>query len=157
MVALEREHREVDEGIEAFTDGPPAIQRDRKTLIRAIHALRRHIYLEEVFLFPPLRTARLVAPVLVMLREYGQMWQTLDSLERELDAGDAGGTVLTLCRPLAVQFLHHNMKEERILYLRADDVLTSAEAGRLRAFLDSGELPEGWVCAKAQLGHGTRM
>jgi hypothetical protein len=71
MVALEREHREVDEGIEAFADGPPAGQRDRKPLIRAIHALRRHIYLEEVFLSPPLRAAGLVAPVLVMLREYG--------------------------------------------------------------------------------------
>ncbi len=157
MVALEREHREVDEGIEAFTGGPPAGQRDRKPLMRAIHALRRHIYLEEVLLFPPLRAAGLVSPVLVMLREHAQMWQMLDSLECGLDAGGAGGTVLTLCRQLAVQLLHHNLKEERILYPRANDMLTPAEAERLRAFLDSGELPEGWVCAKAQAGHGARM
>lgn len=157
MAALEREHREVDEGIEAFTGGPPAGERDRKPLMRAIHALRRHIYLEEVFLFPPLRAAGLVAPVFVMLREHAQMWQTLDALECELDAGGVDGAVLALCRQLAVRLLHHNLKEEKILYPRADDVLTAAEAGQLRAFLDSGELPEGWVRAKARAGRGTRM
>ncbi len=146
--ALEREHREVDQGIEAFT-GAPAGERDPKPLLRAVHALRRHIYLEEEFLFPPLRSAGLVAPVFVMLREHGQLWQTMDALESYLDADGPDGAARTLCRQLVVQLVHHNPKEERILYPQADEVLTEAEAGRLRAFLDSGELPGGWVCAKA--------
>ena len=82
-----------------------------------------------------------------MLREHAQIWATLDSLERELDAG--AGTGLGLCRQLTVQFLHYNLKEEKILYLRAD-ALPATAAGRLRAFLGSGQLPEGWVCTKAR-------
>jgi regulator of cell morphogenesis and NO signaling len=143
--ALEREHHEIDEGIAAFTASPG----DQRSLTRAIRALRRHIYLEEEFLFPLLCQAEpgLAAPVFVMLREHTQIWAALDALERELDDGGAG---LVLCRRLTVQLLHHNLKEEKVLYPRADDVLPPAAAGRLRSFSDSGELPEGWVCAKAR-------
>ena len=42
---LEREHREIDECIRAFTAAPG----DREPLTHAIRALRRHIYLEEEF------------------------------------------------------------------------------------------------------------
>lgn len=84
-----------------------------------------------------------------MLREHAQIWAALDSLERDLDVG-ATGTGLVLTRPLTVRLLHHNLKEEKILYPRADDVLSPAAAGRLREFLGAGELPEGWVCVKAR-------
>ena len=139
--ALEREHHEIDEQIAAFTAAPG----DRQPLIRAIRALRRHIYLEEEFLFPLLREAEpgLAAPVFVMLREHAQIWGTLDSLERATDSGT--GTGLALCKRMTVQLLHHNLKEEKILYPRADEALPAAAAG-LRAFLGSGELPGGWVC-----------
>ncbi len=147
--ALEREHREIDAGIEAFTAEPrPSEDRDPRPLKEAMRALRRHIYLEEEFVFPPLREAGLVAPVLVMLREHGQMWTVLDSLERELGDGAADDVVLSLCRRLTIQLQHHNPKEEKILYPQADDVLSAPVTERLRAFLDSGELPEGWVCQK---------
>ncbi len=146
--ALEREHHAIDEGIAAFTASPG----DRQPLARAIRALRRHIYLEEEFLFPLLCEAEpgLAAPVFVMLREHAQIWAALDSLERDLDA-DATGTGLVLTRQLTVRLLHHNLKEEKILYPRADDVLPPAAVGRLRAFLGSGEFPGGWVCVKARL------
>jgi regulator of cell morphogenesis and NO signaling len=142
--ALEREHREIDEGIAAFTAAPE----DPQPLARAIRALRHHIYLEEEFLFPLLGEAdpALRAPVFVMLREHAQIWQSLDALERE-PGGSAGHA---LCRQLASRLLHHNLKEERVLYPRADDALPPAAAGRLRAFLGTGELPEGWVCVKAR-------
>ena len=138
--ALEREHREIDEGIAAFTASPG----DPQPLARATRALRRHIYLEEEFLFPLLGEAEpaLRAPVFVMLREHAQIWAALDALERE-PGGSAGRA---LCRQLASQLLHHNLKEEKVLYPRADDVLPVAAAERLRAFLRSGELPPGWVC-----------
>ncbi len=143
-MALEREHHEIDEGIAAFTAAPG----DPQPLTRAIQALRRHIFLEEEFLFPLLCEAEpgLAAPVFVMLREHAQIWAALDSLERE----PAEGTRLTLCRQLTVRLLHHNLKEEKVLYPRADEALPPAAAGRLRVFLGSGKLPEGWVCVKAR-------
>jgi hypothetical protein len=82
--------------------------------------------------------------VFVMLREHAQIWGTLDSLERATGSGT--GTGLALCKRMTVQLLHHNLKEEKILYPRADEALPAAAAGRLRAFLGSGELPGGWVC-----------
>lgn len=148
--ALEREHHEIDEGIEAFTAEPATGSRDPKPLVRAIQALRRHIYLEEEFLFPPLREAGLMAPVFVMLREHGQMWESLDSLERDLEADPNAASILLVCHQLTVQLQHHNMKEERILYTQADQVLTAPASEHLKEFLASGELPEGWVCIKAR-------
>ena len=138
--ALEREHHEIDAGIAAFTAAPGG----RQPLTRTMGALRRHIYLEEEFLFPLLHQAEpgLAAPVFVMLRDHAQIWGTLESLEGELDAG-AG---LALCKRLAVQLLHHNLKEEKILYPRVNDLLAPAAADRLRVFLASGELPDGWLC-----------
>ena len=97
--ALERERHEIDEQIAAFTAAPG----DRQPLTRAIRALRRHIYLEEEFLFPLLREAEpgLAAPVFVMLREHAQIWGTLDSLERATNAGT--GTGLALCKRMTGQ------------------------------------------------------
>lgn len=142
--ALEREHHEIDEGIAAFAASPG----DPQPLARATGALRRHIYLEEEFLFPLLGEAApaLRAPVFVMLREHAQMWPVLDALDRE-PGGSAGHA---LCRQLASQLLHHNLKEEKVLYPQADAVLPPAAAERLKTFLASGELPEGWVCVKAR-------
>src|SRR5215472_1763865 len=122
--ALEREHREIDARIEAG---------DERSLSGAIQALRRHIYLEEEFLFPLLRDAEpaLSAPVFVMLREHGQLWQLLDSLEQEPGADGSSGTGLILSRQLTVLLLHHNLKEEKILYPRADLLLTEPAAARL--------------------------
>jgi iron-sulfur cluster repair protein YtfE (RIC family) len=144
--ALEREHHEIDAGIAAFTAAPG----DRRPLTHAVDALRRHIYLEEEFLFPLLHKAEpgLAAPIFVMLREHAQIWYTLDSLERTTDTGGSAGPALR--KQLVVRLLHHNLKEEKILYQRTSDLLTPAAADRLRAFLGSGELPDGWVCIKAR-------
>jgi len=143
--ALEREHREIDDGLETFlADGVGPDQR-RQALDRAVRALRRHIYLEEEFLFPSLRDAGLAAPVFVMLREHAQIWATLDALEQKVRHGDSGQY---LCHQLVVQLQHHNLKEERVLYPQADVVLTAPAAERLRAFLETGELPPGWVCQR---------
>ena len=151
--ALEREHHEIDEGIEAFAAGSAARVRDRAPLRAAITELRRHIYLEEEFLFPLLREAGLMAPIFVMLREHGQIWDTLDTLESDVTTDD---DVLMLCHQLAVQLQHHNLKEERIVYPQADETLPMQERARLRELLAASELPDGWACQRAGTGDGRR-
>ena len=148
--ALEREHREIDAGIERFAADPVS---DRATdwLTGSIAALRRHIYVEEEFVFPALSAGGLVAPIFVMLREHAQIWRTLDGLEREVGDGDGAPAALQLCHRLLVELQHHNLKEERILYPETDHALTAEAATRLAEFLESGSLPDGWVCVKARV------
>ncbi len=146
--ALEREHREIDEGIEAFgaehEEGGGRVE----SLTGAIAALRRHIYLEEQFLFPALRS-ELAVPTIVMLREHGEIWRTLDELEAQLAARGSDQEVRALCRELLARLAAHNGKEEPIFYTRADPGLPAAAAEELRVFLESGRMPEGWVCHDA--------
>ncbi|HJS96340.1 MAG TPA: hemerythrin domain-containing protein [Solirubrobacteraceae bacterium] len=150
--ALEREHREIDRGIEAFLVGQADGQPQTESLTWAIEALRRHIFLEEEFLFPPLREAGLVAPIFVMLREHGEIWDALDAVAAELRAGAARSTVDETCRALLAQLERHNSKEEPIIYSQADAVLTAPASASLKAFLAAGRMTEGWVCARAGVG-----
>jgi len=150
--ALEHEHREIDRGIEAFVAAQADGRRQTEPLTRAIEALRRHIFLEEEFLFPPLREAGLVAPIFVMLREHGEIWDALDVIAAELRTGAAPSTVDETCRALLAQLERHNSKEEQIIYSQADAVLTAAASAGLKAFLAAGRMPDGWVCARAGVG-----
>ena len=84
--ALQQEHHQIDAGLEAFVHGLGSGELRRDEFTRAADALRRHIYLEEAFLFPPIRDAGLVPPILVMLREHGTIWQALDALDEDVDA-----------------------------------------------------------------------
>ena len=148
--ALELEHREIDAGIAAFTSRRAADQVEPHPLTEAIAALRRHIYLEEEFLFPPLRQAGMMPPVFVMLREHGEMWKVLDVLEAALGEDPGADAVVALCDDLVPRLEAHNAKEEAILYARADAVLTDDANTELQAFLASGAMPEGWVCQRAR-------
>ncbi len=146
--ALEREHREIDRAIEEFLAGGGRGDRVA-SLLTAIEALRRHIYLEEEFLFPPMRDAGFVAPIFVMLREHGELWTTMDSIERDLGGETAEDVLSGECKWLLAQLERHNSKEEPILYPHADAVLGAPASEELVAFLESGRMPEGWVCAQA--------
>ena len=142
QAALEQEHRQIDGGIEAFIAQPT----DTAPLLQSMDALRRHIYLEEDFLFPPLREAGLVMPILVMIREHGEIWQTMDRVTELLDSNAPNDAVIEACRALLQLQEVHNAKEEPILYPQADLKLSFDVAARLQAYIDSSTLPEGWVC-----------
>jgi len=137
---LEREHHEIDAGIEAFLAGLSLGETRVQELTRAVDALRRHIYLEEEFLFPPLRAAGMITPVLVMLREHGEIWRTLDTIQiLDSDADREGAR--ERCSELLAQLASHNAKEEPIIYPQGDAVLTDEAKRDLRRFIDSGRMP----------------
>ncbi|HET7682296.1 MAG TPA: hemerythrin domain-containing protein [Marmoricola sp.] len=146
--ALEREHREIDGGIEAFVAGTGGAAAAVEHLRTALAALRRHIYLEEEFLFPPLRAAGLLGPIMVMLLEHGELWRTMDGLEQSLVDGDPDVQRAT-CTALLAALENHNGKEEQILYSQADTVLSEDASAELRDFMANEELPAGWVCQRA--------
>ena len=139
--ALTAEHRAIDDGIEAFLgdDG------DAQALQDAMRALRRHIYLEEVFLFPPLK-ATMMMPIFVMLREHGELWHAMDDVDA---AVSTGGDADAKCRDLLVLLDEHNKKEEPIIYPRADADLEEDVRAELADFLTGGAYPHGWVCEQA--------
>ncbi|HLI31634.1 MAG TPA: hemerythrin domain-containing protein [Solirubrobacteraceae bacterium] len=150
QAALEREHREIDSGIEAFVESLAAGAPRAGELQRAIAALRRHIYLEEELLFPGL-AGELAIPTLVMVREHGEIWRTLDALEELAPAGDAL-SLRECCARLLAQLEAHNGKEEPIFYTRADGGLSAEESDALHAFLAAGHIPDGWVCEALRPG-----
>ena len=147
--ALEREHREIDGGIEAFIEGLPEGKDQTEPLLRSVNGLRRHIYLEEEFLFPPLREAGMMVPLFVMLRQHGELWQAMDALGTLLDAHSDSDALEASCRALLELLDQHNSKEEPIIYPQADRVLTADASAELGAFLEAGTMPDGWICAKA--------
>jgi hemerythrin-like domain-containing protein len=149
--ALEYEHHEIDRGIAAVLADP----QQTAALSRALEALRRHIYLEEQFLFPPLYDAGEVPSIVLMVREHGAIWRTMDAIEASLVAGTEARTA-DLCRELVGRLERHNAKEEAVIYPEADSVLGSQEAARLRSFLEAGRVPEGWVCRNARQPAGRR-
>ncbi|MBX3195845.1 MAG: hemerythrin domain-containing protein [Microbacteriaceae bacterium] len=145
--ALEREHREIDGGIEDYVaagaTGDPA------PLLRAMEALRRHIYLEEEFLFPPLKDAGMTMPVFVMLREHGELWDAMDGIERMLASDASPRERQDTCRGLLAMLDNHNSKEGPVIYPQADAVLAPEATVRLQDIIATGRMPDGWRCEKA--------
>lgn len=149
--ALERHHQQIDDAIARHVAA--AAPRDPQPLLDAVAALRAHIYVEEVFLFPALQgcATELMAPVFVMLREHGQLWRTLEDLVIELRLGDADGApALALCRKLAAALLHHNGKEEQVIYSQIGALLSPEVCDRVQGALTSSELPDRWAPHRAR-------
>ncbi|MCC7127757.1 MAG: hemerythrin domain-containing protein [Microbacteriaceae bacterium] len=147
--ALEREHREIDGGIEEYVSTLGAGGSDPEPLKRAMKGLRRHIYLEEEILFPPLRKGGGVMAIFVMLKEHGELWDAMDGLDALLGSSTDAGELKNACQELLSKLDNHNSKEEPIIYPQADSALDEESSTKLRAFLESGEMPEGWRCEKA--------
>lgn len=150
--ALEQEHHDIDGGIEEYSSGLKHGETDPAPLLRAMRGLRRHIYLEEEFLFPPLK-ATLMMPIFVMLREHGELWDAMNGLDAMLasdtDTAADTDTLQNACRELLAKLEAHNGKEEPIIYPQADIGLDDEASAKLHEFLENGTMPEGWRCEKA--------
>jgi hemerythrin-like domain-containing protein len=143
---LEGEHHDIDDGLADLLTARGGVTHATGRARVAIAALRRHIYLEEELLFPPLRAAGMLAPVLVMLSEHRELWRTMDELEQRLDGGDPPVDLVDLTNTLLAQLDRHNTKEEPILYGQIDGVLSEDVQEDVFAFLVDGRLPDGWRC-----------
>jgi hypothetical protein len=106
-------------------------------------ALRRHIYLEEEFVFPPLRASGMFAPVLVMLAEHRELWRTMAELESGLDEGSTPTELVALARTLLAQLERHNSKEEPT----SSPEPSSARAARPALLSISSAIRASMVCA----------
>ncbi len=157
--ALEREHREIDAAIQTFIERLGSGRLRPELLTEALEALRRHIYLEEVFLFPPIRKAGLVMPIFVMMREHGQLWHTMDELTDLLAGGNDTQRLRDACEQLLDQLHQHNSKEEPVIYPNANTDLPPHTSVELARFMETGRTPDGWVCqqAGAQTVHAGRL
>lgn len=152
--ALTREHHEIDTGIGEFVAGAESGDVRADSLRKTMAALRRHIYLEETILFPPLRAGGLMMPIMVMLREHGALWDAMSRIDTDLGDGEkwnaaATAALLEQCRQLLALLDQHNTKEEPVIYPRADLDLDEAAHDDLADFLHAGHTPEGWVCEAA--------
>jgi iron-sulfur cluster repair protein YtfE (RIC family) len=142
---LEDQHRRIDRGIKGIFDGSGGLAE----LAEALQLLRLHIYLEEAVLFPPLEGEGLTMPVFVMQREHGLMWPLIQQLEAACANGAELESLQADCRELFTQLQVHNPKEERILYTAADQLAEGQTDGALLQGLQTGQLPDGWACARA--------
>ncbi|WP_344783532.1 hemerythrin domain-containing protein [Gordonia caeni] len=77
---MAREHYEIDAVFDEFSVPPPGVPATDwvPTLTAGLRALRRHIYIEEEIVFPPLRQGALQMPIMVMLTEHGEMWRRME-------------------------------------------------------------------------------
>lgn len=146
--ALEREHQEVDAGLEAFLTDLRDGRVDAEGLNAALEGLRRHIYLEERILFPPIRHTGMAMPVAVMMTEHGEIWRTMDALAGLVASGDTE-QMTAICRLLLDQLAVHNSKEEQVIYRAADTQLEPDQAAEVADFIETGLMPDSWVCLEA--------
>ena len=150
--AFTHEHDQIDAGIEEYLADPdpggdPA--RRARPLLRAMEALRRHIYLEEEVVFPHLPPGPLMMPLMVMRREHGELWTRMDTLAARLgDVASPAPGLAEACTELLALLEEHNRKEEPIIYPHMDADLAEHEQVLIRELLEEGTLPEGWICQR---------
>lgn len=156
--ALLREHHDIDRGIELFIGrsgdaAPGSISEWAAPLQGAMEALRRHIYLEEEIVFPPMRKGGMAMALMVMAREHGELWRAMDELDARLAAsGDSDNaeenrdSLIEMCRDMLSALDSHNSKEEPVIYPHIDAELDAPAQQLLSEMLERGTLPAGWVC-----------
>ena len=146
---LKREHHEIDRGIAAFIENHNGGCVQPGPLSTSLDALRRHIYLEETFLFPPIREAGMIMPIGVMMREHGELWRTMGALTDLLVDRADYEQVRDTSHRLQGQLEQHNSKEEPIIYPHADTDLPAQVSAEIARFIETGRTPGGWVCQQA--------
>ena len=148
-VAMKDEHHEVDAGIEAFLEKLDGGTVDADGLKATWAVLRRHAYMEETFIFPPLRQGHLMMSIFGMLRGHGEIWRTMEQTVQLAEDGSDHAKIRESAQLALAQLAQHNKVEEAVVYSAADIDLEPAKAAEWGEFLKTGTVPDGWVCEKA--------
>ncbi len=148
---LSGQHRVMELGIGGLVDGSGS----RTEFTDAVHLLRRHIYVEEAFLFPVIDQDRGRWMALAQMKyEHGDMWPHLeaaiDLLAAKANLDDLLPAAQALLRLLAV----HDHKEEEAIYGVADRYAASTDRPPLAELLQGAGIPAGWRCLRAPDAHG---
>lgn len=148
-VTLEQDHREIDARFATFGAALGSGTVDEAAFRAGSEGLRQHIWVEEQFHFPPLRSAGIFGPILVMLREHGEIWDLLDGISAALAAGSAAPALVGPFGRLEALLENHNVKEEQILYPAGDAQLDEDVAAQIRQALTDGQRPTDWSCEQS--------
>lgn len=143
---LAEQHRVMELGISGLVDGSGS----RQELDEAIYLLRRHIYVEEAFLFPVIEQdqGRWMA-LGQMTTEHGEMWPHIETaielLQARAPLDDLFPATQTLLKLLAM----HDPKEEVAIYSVADRYVADDDHPSLESLFATTTIPQGWRCLRA--------
>ncbi|MGH3552589.1 MAG: hemerythrin domain-containing protein, partial [Mycobacterium sp.] len=84
-----------------------------------------------------------------MMREHGELWRTMCTLTDLLADGADSEQLRDTCRQLLGQLDQHNSKEEPVIYPHADTDLPPQVSAELDRFIQTGRIPDGWICQQA--------
>ncbi|HEU0276796.1 MAG TPA: hemerythrin domain-containing protein [Rhodanobacteraceae bacterium] len=148
---LTGQHRTLELGIGGLVDGSGS----RPEFAAAVALLRRHIYVEECFLFPVIDQDRGRWMALAQMKyEHGDMWPHLESATTLLDAGADLDDLLPAAQALQRLLEAHDRKEEMAIYAVADRYAADADRPPLAELFADPDLPPGWRCLRAPDAHG---
>lgn len=143
---LIEQHRMMELGISGLVDGFGS----RAELTAAVELLRRHIYVEEVALFPVLeQDERRWMALGQMKSEHGEMWPHIESALQRLAAKAPLDDLLPASEVLLELLHQHDPKEEEAIYSVADRYRADAAHPPLAELFTTSDIPDGWRCLRA--------
>ena len=143
---LTEQHRSMELGIAGLVDGSGS----RQELADAVYLLRRHIYVEEAFVFPVVEQDAGRAMALAQMRyEHGDMWPHIESAINLLAAKADLDDLLPACEAMLGLLHLHDRKEEEAIYSIADRYQPDATRPPLADLFQTSDIPDGWKCRYA--------
>ncbi len=143
---LAAQHRVMELGISGLVDGSGS----RQELSEAVYLLRRHIYVEEAFLFPVIDQdqGRWMA-LAQMQSDHGAMWPHIESAITLLQANALLDNLVPAAQAMLKLLEGHDSREELAIYSVGDRYVTDANHPPLETLFATTEIPPGWRCLRA--------
>ena len=143
---LVEQHRLMEVGFSGLVDGSGS----RQELSEAVYLLRRHIYVEEAFLFPIIEQDQGRWMALAQMKsDHGEMWPHIESAIELLQAKAPLDDLFPAARAMLRLLEVHDQREERAIYSVADRYVANANHPSLESLFAATEIPPGWRCLRA--------
>ena len=143
---LAEQHRTMELGISGLVDGSGS----RQELSEAVYLLRRHIYVEEAFLFPIIDQdqGRWMA-LAQMQSDHGDMWSHIESAVELLQAKAPLDDLFPAAQAMLKLLETHDHREEIAIYSVVDRYVADANHPPLESLFAASAIPLGWRCLRA--------